>query len=497
MQEIGETDQTGTTITFIPASISLMNQKSFKNFGASESSTESGIINRILMNIGKFSIRRWKAVILGTLVLVCISGYGITKIVINDNPIKWFTKNHEIRIADKVLNQHFGGTYTAYMVIESIDATEEVFKEPEMLKYIDNMQKKLLGEKIVGKTTSLADVTKKIYYELLGGDKKNNVIPSSKAAVAECLISYQNSHKPDDLWHFVTPDYSKSIIWVQLTSGDNVDMTKVVNYIKEYIKKYPAPYNIKVDWAGLTYINVVWQNKMVKGMFGNFMGSFIIVLFMMIFLFRSPVRGLISMIPLTVTIIFIYSLLGYFGKNYDMPVAVLSALTLGLSIDFAIHFLQRAREVYAQNMDWDKTAIEMFKEPARAIFRNALIISIGFLPLLLAPLVPYRTVGVFMFLIMLTSSIGTLIILPAIMTGLRKIVFEESKKSIACKCSNCIILGLAISITVGYILSIYTETSWNVISMVSILIIAGMSGVCNIVSKHSFCIPLEAKKEEI
>ena len=130
------------------------------------------------------------------------------------------------------------------------------------------------------------------------------------------------------------------------------------------------------------------------------------------------------MIPLTVTIVFIYSLLGFMGKYYDMPVAVLSALTLGLSIDFAIHFLQRARSIYAEKQDWIKTAEEMSGEPGRAILRNALIVSIGFLPLLLSPLVPYKTVGFFMFMIMLTSSIGTLLILPAIITPLEKLVFK-------------------------------------------------------------------------
>ncbi len=150
---------------------------------------------------------------------------------------------------------------------------------------------------------------------------------------------------------------------------------------------------ISHNWAGLTYINVIWQNNMVSGMLKNFLGSFIIVLFMMLFLFRSPLRALISMIPLSVTILFIYSLLGFLGRDYDMPVAVLSALTLGLSVDFAIHFIQRAIEVRADKKDWSATAETMFGGPGRAIVRNALVVAIGFLPLLAAPLVPYKTVG--------------------------------------------------------------------------------------------------------
>ncbi len=194
------------------------------------------------------------------------------------------------------------------------------------------------------------------------------------------------------------------------------------------LKENPPPHAITHEWAGLTYINVVWQDNMVTGMLKNFMGSFIIVFFMMFFLFRSPVKALVSMIPLTVTILFIYGLLGFIGKDYDMPVAVLSALTLGLSIDFAIHFIQRSIDIYNKKKDWRSTADEMFSGPGRAIVRNTLVVAIGFLPLLAAPLVPYKTVGFFMFSIMAFSSFATLLILPAIISANPKIIFTQEKK---------------------------------------------------------------------
>jgi predicted RND superfamily exporter protein len=148
-------------------------------------------------------------------------------------------------------------------------------------------------------------------------------------------------------------------------------------------------------------------------------------------LFRSPLFGLLAMIPLTVTITFIYGIIGLVGKDYDMPVAVLSSLTLGLSVDFAIHFLERARELTRQHGTWKAAIWFMFQEPAMAISRNAIIISIGFTPLLFAPLVPYKTVGFFLATIMAASWIGTLFILAALITGLQKFLFkhEDTKDS--------------------------------------------------------------------
>jgi predicted RND superfamily exporter protein len=340
----------------------------------------------------------------------------------------------------------------------------------------------------VGKSTSLADITKKVYYELLGGDKKNNVVPSTPQAVAQSLISFENSHKPDDLWHFVNPDYSKVNVWLQLTSGDNREMAIVVKQVEEFIKTNPAPFSITHNWAGLTYINMVWQDKMVGGMLVNFLGSFLIVLFMMIVLFKSPVAGLVSMIPLTVTILFIYSMLGFTGKEYDMPVAVLSALTLGLAVDFAIHFIERARMLYAENKNWPETAAGMFGSPARALIKNALVISIGFLPLFASPLVPYNTVGFFMFMIMLVASISTLMILPALITGFPWLVFDDSKVKAVCSCGKCVLMSIIIASTVAYILLGYDLAKFNLTTIICVAIVAVLSGACAVISKQKICV---------
>jgi len=71
----------------------------------------------------------------------------------------------------------------------------------------------------------------------------------------------------------------------------------------------------------------------------------------------------------------------------------------------------------------------MFRDPARAITRNAITISIGFMPLLLAPLVPYKTVGFFLATIMAVSWLATLLLLPALLSLLKKWAFpaEDTK----------------------------------------------------------------------
>jgi predicted RND superfamily exporter protein len=133
------------------------------------------------------------------------------------------------------------------------------------------------------------------------------------------------------------------------------------------------------------------------------------------------------MVPLTVTIVGVYGLIGWIGKDYDMPIAVLSALTLGLSVDFAIHFLQRIRDIVASGKTFEAAKEAMFHEPGRAIARNAIVIAFGFTPLFFAPLVPYVTVGAFMASIMAISGFSTLVLLPAVLSWTGPRLFKERK----------------------------------------------------------------------
>ena len=506
------------TILFIPAFVMLLKESTFKSFGLNQtSSSKPSVLERLLKPLSGWTYRHYRSIAGGSAAAIVVSVIGINLIVINDNPVKWFEKKHPIRVADQVLNAHFGGTYMAYLVLEEAqdaagfqksviniqkelnlriedlkkeipqllnikndalqqirdvadqqlssgmfsmaamlqtleswatqqvqnvkihaDAWDEVslffneqkvsyqpFKNPETLRTLERLEEALMNSGAVGKVNSVVDVVKKVHYELMEGKREFNVIPKTPAAVAQTLLSYQNSHDPDDLWHLVTPDYQKANLWIQLKSGDNKDMEPVLKTVAEFFENDEK--TLLAQWAGLTYLNVVWQDKMVHGMLNSLLGSFGIVFLMAVLLFRSPLWGILCMVPLTVTITLIYGLIGFIGKDYDMPVAVLSAMTLGLSVDFAIHFLQRSRSIYPQaGQNWLKTSEIMYDEPARAISRNILVIAVGFTPLLISPLVPYQTVGFLLASIMIVSGIATLLVLPALIRIGESRLFKKS-----------------------------------------------------------------------
>jgi predicted RND superfamily exporter protein len=306
----------------------------------------------------------------------------------------------------------------AYLVLTAPEP--DVMKRPESLRYIERLQTHLSTMDVVGKTTSITDVVKKISFELNDNREETFRVPDTSRAVAQYLFLYEMSGDADDLYHLVDPEYAKANIWVQLRSADNKEMKRVVTAATAYFEKNPPPFGIKTNWAGLTYLNVVWQDKMVYGMLKSLGSGAVLVFIVMTLLFRSALIGALSMVPLTLTVAFIYGIIGYVGKFYDMPIAVLSALTLGISIDFAIHFAERTRQLRAQSHSWAETIDRVFDEPVRAIIRNMVVISFGFVPLFFSPLVPYQTVGFFFAAIMAVSGATTLLLLPALMNILKK-----------------------------------------------------------------------------
>ncbi|MCB2231610.1 MMPL family transporter [bacterium] len=412
------------SLTLNPAIAMLISTKTLRNFGAVDD--EHSVLTSIMHGFRSFAKHHYKGIIAGAGVVVILAAIGLNMIEVNDNPVKWFKQSHPIRQADQAMNQHLAGTYMNYLVFTGDE--DDRMKDPQVERYIESLQRDLEQEPIVGATTGLPDIIKKVRYELYGADSTKLALPDNSDEIAQLLFLFEMSGgDPDDLFKFVTPEYGISNLWVQMTDGDNQAVSRVVKRANDYIAQNPPPPGVEVQWSGLPYINIFWQEKMVRGMGSSLASSFAVVFLMMIFLFRSIKWGFISMLPLTITIMAIYAFIGYIGKPYDMPVAVLSALTLGLSIDFAIHFIQRMRMIYDRTQSFDEAYHEIFEGAGRAISRNVLVIAIGFVPMLFSNLVPYITVGSFFLAIMIVSGLVTMLLLPAITQAFKKGLFKPGK----------------------------------------------------------------------
>ena len=91
--------------------------------------------------------------------------------------------------------------------------------------------------------------------------------------------------------------------------------------------------------AGIAYFNLVWNDLVLWDIVKGFILALVAVFAILAFDFRSIKWAVVGYTPLLFTILLLYGAIGFIGKDFDMPISVLSCLSLGMAVDFAIHFV--------------------------------------------------------------------------------------------------------------------------------------------------------------
>ena len=349
------------TITLLPALIVRMNPDRLATL-APHTSRMGGL--------GEFVTRRRLPIVAAFVLLALAAVPALTLIQVNDNPVRWFRSDHEVRVATERLNQVLPGTFGANLIVRADEPGG--LDRTDTRESIERLVAVLEQQEIVGAVQAYTDAEHPV---LIDGDVAN--------------------------------------IRLQLRSGDNVDMQSVVDVAEDHLGDDPI-IAASTEWAGETYLNLRWQDKMVNGMLTGFFVTVAIVFLLLVGLFRSVRWALLAILPVLWTVLVVYGVIGWVGKDFDMPIAVLSTLVLGIGVDFAIHYVERFRALRAAEGTRAAAIRAFFGEPSTALTRNAVVIAVGFTPLFLSSLVPYVVVGAFLAGIIALSWLATLLLLPAL-----------------------------------------------------------------------------------
>lgn len=401
------------SFSFIPAMFTFVKDEKISRIAEAEDVGLNGT-SRFLRKLAGFGTHHPKSTVLVGLALLLIALSGISRITVNNNMVEWFKKGSEVRVADREINKALGGTSLGYVV--GIAKEDDFVKNPETMRYLEGLQRHLEKLPVVGKTFSVADYVKRINRVLHDDDPKYDVIPDSKDAVGQYLFLFSMSAKPSDLDNVVDSSFKRANIWVQLKTWDAKAMETVIKAVDDYKKAHPIAMELKP--AGIAYFNMIWNHEVLWDMVKGFVLALIAVLLILALDFRSIKWAVIGYMPLLFTIVLIYGVVGFVGKDFDMPISVLSCLSLGMAVDFAIHFVSRFRQRIATTPDEDLTEALLWTaaRPGKGIMRNAILFAASFAVMLFAPLTPYITVGAFIVTMMLLSSVMTIIYLPALIT---------------------------------------------------------------------------------
>ena len=418
-----------SSFTLIPALLTLINVEKLKRASPGKNSEVNGSSRR-MRALGSIGANSPKATVAVGLVFFIAAVIGITRINVNNNMVSWFKKGSDMRIADTAMNESLGGTSLAYVVVGGKE--DDYMKTPEAMLYVEGLQRHIETLPFVGKTHSVADYVKRINRTLHSDSPQFDRIPDTKEIIGQYLFLFSMSAKPSDLDNVIDYSFKNSNVWVQMKTWDAGAMRELEKSVKEYAASHPSP--LSITPAGPAYFNLVWNNEVLYDMLKGFIVALVVVFAILALNFKSVTWAIVGYIPLLFTILLIYGAVGFLGKDFDMPIAVLSCLSLGMAVDFSIHFIGRLRQKLAEEQGLASTKEGLVaaltwtaERPGKGIFRNAVLFASAFSVMLFAPLTPYVTVGAFIASMMFLSAIITMIYLPALIILFRKQLLKQKE----------------------------------------------------------------------
>jgi predicted RND superfamily exporter protein len=330
-----------------------------------------------------------------------------------DNSLKSnFKKSTRLIQDDNVMNTHFGGTNSLSLFVEGNKPDD--MKRTDVLKAIEGLQV-FLEKKFpeVGKTLSFVDFIKKMNQAMNNDNPAFNTVPDTQDMIAQYLFLYSMSGDPGDFDSYVDYDYKKA----NILTFCKTDSTAFADQIIEAVNNYVAqnfPKDIKVTPAGSLAVSDALNHVMVHGKIRNILQIAGIVFAMGSVVLGSPLGGLFIILPLAISVIFNFGVMGYVGISLNIGTAAISAMAVGIGADYAIYYIYRLREEMGNHTDLLPAIAKTMKTSGKAINFVSISIALGYLMLPLSGFGLHIKLGTLVALAMIVSSITAITALPAL-----------------------------------------------------------------------------------
>ncbi|QDU30340.1 MMPL family protein [Anatilimnocola aggregata] len=136
---------------------------------------------------------------------------------------------------------------------------------------------------------------------------------------------------------------------------------------------------------------------------------------MLLVLFRSIKLMLIGLVPNALPIFLVMGLLGWLGLRINMGAAMIAAVSMGLSVDSSIHYLDAFLRARQRGLSVADALAEVQSSVGRAMLFSTLALIIGFSVLCTSEFVPTVYFGALVSLAMLGGLLGNLVVLPLLL----------------------------------------------------------------------------------
>ncbi len=385
---------------------------------------EESFFNRGAALYGRLMVRYRKIFSVWTVIFVAFFGYGMTKVWINSSFLERFPKSHQIVQTDAFVNEHFMGTTNINVILEAKEA--DAFKNPQVLELAEKMTRETEARFTeIGGSLSINDFIKRMNKVLNEDREEFNTIPDDQDLIAQYILLYEMSGDPDNLWEVVDTDFQSGNYSLQVKTDNSKTLSAIIDYLRTYEGAF-AQIGIKMNFAGSGYTSLVFNDLILIGQIKSLAYSLVIVLALLSFMFRSIKVGIIGTVPIVITTIISFGVLGWLNIPLETTTALISSIAVGIGIDYAVHFIDRYKINALLTGDKELTVRKTMAHSGRALLFNAVVVIAGFLVLLLSEFVPNQALGAIVSLNMFTSFVGTITIMFIILY-MSDIYFKKRK----------------------------------------------------------------------
>ena len=397
-------------LTFIPALRSYLPAPKI----AATVSNGARVWDRLADGLGVLIVKRRALILLGFLCIVIVAAFSLPYVNRENSTKTYFGNDVQVRKDDQFLNAKLAGTNTVYIVFQAKE--KDRMKNPAILNIIEQAQRHIERMPEVGKTLSIVDFIKKMNQSMNGGADAALALPTTQDLVSQYLLLYSMSGDPTDFDAYLDYDAKNACLVIWTKSDSSKYAEKFVQDLRSYFaQRLPADVSIQI--GGSVPQSSALSEVLVEGKIKNITQMILVVFLAGALIFRSFVAGLYLILPLLVTVMVNFGMMGLTGIPLNTPNSVSSAMAIGIGADYAIYLLYRIREELERTSDFTQALQETLRTAGKAVIYVASAIAGGYAVLMLSfDFYVHIWFGILIVLSMVVSAISALVLIPCLLS---------------------------------------------------------------------------------
>ncbi|MCY3646384.1 MAG: MMPL family transporter [Chloroflexi bacterium] len=129
----------------------------------------------------------------------------------------------------------------------------------------------------------------------------------------------------------------------------------------------------------------------------------------------QPALGFIAVGPIVLVLVWVLGTMALLGIPYNVVTALITALSIGIGVDYTIHVIHRYKEEFARLRDPEAAASRTLATTGSALIGSALTTALGFGVLVFSPLTPFQQFGVVTAITIAYALVAAVLVVPPAM----------------------------------------------------------------------------------